>query len=56
MSSNKSPDDSDSTRIEVSPTSDGRVRGLHLLSKRNVLWLLTLLFLLVLVVACLLRL
>lgn len=56
MSPKEPPDDPDETRIGAFRTDGGRVRRLRLLSKRNVLWALILLFLLVLVIGCLLRL
>ena len=56
MSPNKPPDDPERTRIGVFRTADGRVRGLRLLNKRNVLLVLILLLLLVPMIGCLLRL
>jgi hypothetical protein len=56
MTPNEPRDDPDSTTFGVFRTADGRLRGVRFLSKRNVLRALILLFLLVPMVACLLRL
>ncbi|WP_160163119.1 hypothetical protein [Halorubrum saccharovorum] len=55
MSPNESPNERDGAGVDALQTVEGRIWGRRLLSKRNVLRLLILSFVLFPVVSCLLR-